>query len=192
MKRDGTAIAENIYQLTYQLGTCGKSAARPGCRPLKSGSSTAGITLIHIQTPFMKTNPTQPARKSFPPLGHKRWVIPDGFIPVDTQGSDTAGPGHETACILNVSDKDAQLQIWIFYSGGDPVGPYEVSVPARRTKHIGFNDLNEPAPILRGTDYASVIESDVPVIVQHMRLDSRRAENALVTTMAFADTESVM
>ena len=140
----------------------------------------------------MKTNPTQPARKSFPPLGHKRWVIPDGFIPVDSQGADTAGPGHETACILNVSDKDAQLQIWIFYSGGDPVGPYEVSVPARRTKHIGFNDLNEPAPILRGTDYASVIESDVPVIVQHMRLDSRRAENALVTTMAFADTESVM
>jgi hypothetical protein len=37
-----------------------------------------------------------------------------------------------------------------------------------------------------------VIESDVPVVVQHTRLDSRQAENALMTTMAFADTESVM
>ena len=99
---------------------------------------------------------------------------------------------HETACILNVSDEDAHLQIWIFYADREPVGPYEVLVAARRTKHIRFNDLNEPGPIPRGVDYASVIESDVPVIVQHTRLDSRQAENALMTTMAFADPESVM
>ena len=36
-------------------------------------------------------------------------------------------------------------------------------------------------------DYASVIESDVPIVVQHTRLDSRQSENALLTTMAFAD-----
>jgi hypothetical protein len=32
-----------------------------------------------------------------------------------------------------------------------------------------------------------VIESDVPVVVQHTRLDSRQAENALMTTIAFAE-----
>jgi hypothetical protein len=31
-----------------------------------------------------------------------------------------------------------------------------------------------------------VIESDVPIVVQHTRLDSRQAENALMTTIAFA------
>ena len=63
---------------------------------------------------------------------------------------------------------------------------------ARRTKHIRFNDLTGPELIPRGTDYASVIESDVPVVVQHTRLDSRQAANALMTTMAFADIETVV
>ncbi len=43
--------------------------------------------------------------------------------------------------------------------------------------------------IPKDTDYASVIESDVPVVVQHTRLDSRQAENAVFSTVAFpADT----
>ena len=66
-------------------------------------------------------------------------------------------------------------------------GPYHVTVPARRTKHVRFNDLTDPEPIPRATDYASVIESDVPIVVQHTRLDSRQAENALLSTVAFAD-----
>lgn len=60
------------------------------------------------------------------------------------------------------------------------------SVPARRTKHQRFNDLTDPEPIPKGRPYASVIQSDVPVVVQHTRLDSRQADNALITTMAFA------
>jgi hypothetical protein len=60
-------------------------------------------------------------------------------------------------------------------------------VPARRTRHVRFNDLTEPEPIPRDTDYASVIESDVPIVVQYTRLDSRQAENALLTTIAYAD-----
>jgi len=35
------------------------------------------------------------------------------------------------------------------------------------------------------TDYASVFESDVPIVVQHTRLDSRRAEISLLSTIAF-------
>lgn len=130
--------------------------------------------------------------KKFAPVGHKRWVIAEGWIPPTSHGPQPEMLSHETACVLNVSDQEAQLQIWIFYSDHDPVGPYKISIPAQRTKHIRFNDLDEPQPIPRGTDYASVIESDVPVVVQHTRLDSRQSENALMTTMAFADTESVM
>jgi hypothetical protein len=50
-----------------------------------------------------------------------------------------------------------------------------------------FNDLKDPEPIPLATDYASVIESDVPIVVQHTRLDSRQPENALLSTIAFPD-----
>jgi hypothetical protein len=74
----------------------------------------------------------------------------------------------------------------IFYSNRDPVGPYLITVPARRTKHVRFNDLSDPEPIPRRTDYASLFESDVPVVVQHTRLDSRQEANAILSTIAFA------
>ncbi|WP_409187204.1 sensory rhodopsin transducer [Antarcticibacterium sp. 1MA-6-2] len=38
-----------------------------------------------------------------------------------------------------------------------------------------------------GTDYACVIESNIPVVVQHTRLDSRQAENALLSTIAYSE-----
>ncbi|MCA9517365.1 MAG: hypothetical protein KC635_20635 [Myxococcales bacterium] len=39
----------------------------------------------------------------------------------------------------------------------------------------------------RDLRYASVIEADVPIVVQHTRLDSRQAENALLTTIAYVE-----
>jgi hypothetical protein len=92
---------------------------------------------------------------------------------------------HETACILNASDQDAHIRITIFYKDREPGGPYQVTVPARRTLHLRFNNLSDPEPIPKDTDYATLIESDVPVVVQHTRLDSRQSENALLTTIAF-------
>lgn len=92
---------------------------------------------------------------------------------------------HETMCILNSSDQDATVQVTIFYADREPVGPYVIHVPARRTKHVRFNDLKDPAPIPRDTDYASLIDSNVRIVVQHTRLDSRQSENALFSTMAF-------
>ena len=44
-----------------------------------------------------------------------------------------------------------------------------------------------PEPVPRATDYACVIESDVPIVVQHTRLDSRQEANALMTTVAYAE-----
>ncbi len=94
---------------------------------------------------------------------------------------------HETACLLNCSDQDAHVAITVFFSDREPVGAYRVFVPARRTMHVRFNELDDPEPIPLETDYASVIESDVPIVVQHTRLDSRQAENALITTIAYSE-----
>jgi hypothetical protein len=63
-----------------------------------------------------------------------------------------------------------------------------VVVPSRRTLHLRFNDLADPEPIPRDTDYASVFESDQPIVVQHTRLDSRRAEVSLLSTIAYAES----
>jgi hypothetical protein len=40
-----------------------------------------------------------------------------------------------------------------------------------------------------GKSYASVFECDVPVVIQHTRLDSRQAQNALMTTIAYPGGE---
>lgn len=119
--------------------------------------------------------------------GKNAWVIAEGFIPSYGTGKEPEFTSHETACILNTSNRDATVELTIFYSDKDPVGPYRVRVGAQRTKHLRFNDLTDPEPIPRDTDYACVIESDVPIVVQHTRLDSRQAENALLTTIAYSE-----
>ncbi len=121
------------------------------------------------------------------PLGRQRWAIAEGYIPGWSHGPEPQFISHETVCLLNTSDQEAHVQITVFYADREPVGPYQITVPARRTHHVRFNDLTDPEPIPTDTDYASVIESDVPIVVQHTRLDSRQAENALISTVAWAE-----
>ena len=118
-------------------------------------------------------------------IGRRHWAIAEGYIPSQSSFSDPALISHETACILNTSLADAHVAITIYFADRAPVGPYRVTVPAQRTLHLRFNDLKDPAPIPRDTDYASAFESDVPIVVQHTRMDSRRAEISLMSTMAF-------
>lgn len=121
------------------------------------------------------------------PIGRTRWAIPEGYIPPESMaGADRALLSHETACILNAGDAAAHIEIMLFFVDRDPVGPYHVELPARRTIHLRFNELKDPEPVPLGIDFASVIESDVPIIVQHTRLDSRHPEVALLSTIAFA------
>lgn len=121
------------------------------------------------------------------PIGRTRWAIAEGYIPAGSTGPEPQMTSHETACILNVSDRPAHVEITIFFAEREPAGPYRVTVDPRRTLHLRFNDLRDPEPVPADTDYASVIESDVPVVVQHTRLDSRQSENALLTTMAYSE-----
>lgn len=122
-------------------------------------------------------------------IGKKLWAIAEGYIPSQSTGPEPQMTSHETACILNTGYQDAHVRITIFFTDKEPLGPYEVTVPARRTKHVRFNDLRLPESLPRDTDYASVIESDVPIVVQHTRLDSRQKANALLSTIAYASKD---
>ena len=119
------------------------------------------------------------------PIGRTLWAIAEGYIPPGGAEGSRALESHETACMLNAGDADAHVKITIFFKDREPAGPYHATVPARRTLHLRFNDLTQPEPVPRATDYASVIESDVPIVVQHTRLDSRQAALALLTTVAY-------
>jgi hypothetical protein len=117
------------------------------------------------------------------PLGHTTWAIAEGYIP----GDSTGGPdmtSHETICLLNTSDDDAAVELTLYFSDREPVGPYHLEVPARRTLHLWMNDLEEPERVPRDTDYATVVRSNVPVVVQHTRIDTRQAALGLLSTIA--------
>jgi len=119
-------------------------------------------------------------------MGKMNWAIAEGYILGESNGPDPEMTSHETACILNTADTEANVEIMIYFSDQDPIGPYKVKVPAKRVLHLRFNDLEDPKKIPRDTDYASTLISDVPIVVQHTRLDSRQKELALLSTMAYS------
>ncbi|HET7513117.1 MAG TPA: sensory rhodopsin transducer [Chthoniobacterales bacterium] len=120
-----------------------------------------------------------------PGIGRKQWAIAEGWIPSWSHGPEPEMLSHETACILNSNDTEAHIEIMVYFSDREPAGPYKLTVPPRRTLHQRFNDLKDPEPIPKATNYASIITADVPIVVQHTRLDSRQAENALLSTIAY-------
>ena len=122
-------------------------------------------------------------------IGRRRWAIAEGYIPGWSHGPAPEMTSHEAACLLNAGDTDAHVELTVFFRDRDPAGPYSFTVPARRTLHVRFNDLQQPEPIPVATEFSSVLESDVPIVVQHTRLDSRQSENALLSTIAFAGDE---
>lgn len=118
-------------------------------------------------------------------LGRLLWAIPEGYIPKESTGKGRELESHETACILNTGSRDANIEMTIYFTDRDPAGPFQLTVPARRTRHVRFNDLEDPETIPKGSDFSCIIRSNVPVIVQHTRLDTRQAAAALMTTMAY-------
>ncbi len=68
-------------------------------------------------------------------VGVREWVIAEGYIPPESHGPQPQMLSHETVCLLNASGEDANVEITIYYSDREPVGPYKITVPARRTRH---------------------------------------------------------
>jgi hypothetical protein len=116
--------------------------------------------------------------------GTEIWAIAEGYIPSGSTGEGAALEPHETACFLNAGPSDADVSLTLFFEDREPAGPYRVTVPARRTLYLRFNDLEDPERVPRDTNYATLIESGEPIVVQHTRLDTRQAALALLSTVA--------
>ena len=120
-------------------------------------------------------------------IGKKIWAIAEGYIPSQSTGPAPQMTSHETACILNAGEEEAHIELIVFFADRQPAGPFRITVPPKRTLHMRFNDLEDPEAIPRDTDYASVFVSDREVVIQHTRLDSRQAANALLSTIAYSE-----
>lgn len=121
-----------------------------------------------------------------PRIGRTVWAVAEGYIPSQSTGGGRALESHEAICLLNAGSREAHVAITLFFADREPAGPYRLAVGARRTLHLRFNDLRDPEPVPRDTDYASLIVSDEPVVVQHTRLDSRQSALALLSTVAYS------
>lgn len=117
--------------------------------------------------------------------GHRIWYIPDGYLPPTSYAGSLVS--HEAVCVLNSGTQDATVRLTIYFEDREPLRDLTSRVPAERTLHIRLDKPehtgNQRLPT--GVPYAIRVESDVPVIVQHSRLDATQPALALFTTIAF-------
>ncbi|MEQ4303144.1 sensory rhodopsin transducer [Plantactinospora sp. B6F1] len=106
-------------------------------------------------------------------LGGRVWVIPDGRIPFPSNGAEPEFTSFDQLSVLNTGDEPAELRITVYYEDREPVGPYPVTVGARRIRHVRLNDLVDPEAIVLGRRFGCVVRSPVPVVVQFLRQDTR-------------------
>lgn len=120
------------------------------------------------------------------PIGKKIWLIPDCYYPE----LSTAGPyiSHESLCVLNVSEIDANLNLTAYYEEQEPDGGFFAVCSAHRTNHIRLDKLRNDCgkSIEKGVPYALLIESDIPVVCQYSRVDTTQERLGLATTMAYS------
>ena len=97
-------------------------------------------------------------------IGHRRWAVAEGYIPGWSHGPEPQMTSHETVCLLNTNHEPALVTMTVFFGDREPAGPYKVVVPPLRTSHVRLNDLSDPEPIPTQTDFATVIESNLPIV----------------------------
>ncbi|WP_022872597.1 sensory rhodopsin transducer [Nesterenkonia alba] len=111
--------------------------------------------------------------------GRTRWVFSVGFAPSQSTGEEPEFTSRNTLCLLNTGQREACVQLMIYYEDAAPVGPYEIPVAAQRVKHQRINDLIDPAAVFLDTPYGLVVSSDEPIIAQLYYLDSRNGHLAV-------------
>ena len=120
-------------------------------------------------------------------FGRKLWVIPGGHIPLRSGGPEPEFTSRDEIALLNAGDAEAQVSIEVYHPNRDPVGPYRLTVQPRRLRKVRFNDLIFPEALFLDEDYAAIVWSSQPIVVQFTRLHSAPHVGSLVTTIAHAD-----
>ncbi|MDD6307873.1 MAG: sensory rhodopsin transducer [Clostridia bacterium] len=117
--------------------------------------------------------------------GKKLWVYPDLEMPPK---GDFPLIGHESVIILNMNDAPANIRMTLYFDNKEPVRDIPLVVEANRVRCLrtynpdDFGGFEIPGE----TQYALRIESDVPVVCQYGRLDTRQQNMAFYTVMGYS------
>jgi hypothetical protein len=116
--------------------------------------------------------------------GSKVWFIPDGYYPTFSSGKFSS---HEAICVLNPGNKDAEIEITLFFEDQEKREGFQAVCKAERTHHIRMDKLKniDGQGVPMGVAYAMMVKSNTEIIVQYSRMDTTQAEMALMTTMAY-------
>jgi hypothetical protein len=118
--------------------------------------------------------------------GRRRWYVPDAYLPGD---SSHGVESHESACVLNTGSQPAVVSLTFFFEDRDPIGPVDVTIGPQRTRHVRLTDPTQLSGVElpRDVPFAYAAESDVPIVLQHSRLDTSAGAYTLATTMAYGE-----
>jgi hypothetical protein len=119
-------------------------------------------------------------------IGKRHWAISAGAIPSRSSGEEPAFTSRDQIALLNASGELANVRIRILYAEREEIGPFRLGVAPRRLRTIRINDLIFPQAVRLDEPYGLLVDSDVPIVVQFTRVDTRAAANAGLMTMGFA------
>lgn len=122
--------------------------------------------------------------------GAKVWLIPDGYL-ASPPGDDKPYQSHEAICVLNTGMEEAHIQLDFYFEDREPIKDVSITVGAERTFHIRLDKPERLGGVRLplNVPYAICIRSDVPIVVQHSRLDTTQTNLALMTTIAYPIAE---
>lgn len=117
-------------------------------------------------------------------IGKKTWVFPDTELPPP---GDSLLKGHESLIILNMNHKAAEVILILYFTDKAPRSLGPLTVEAERVRCIRLDNEKEIGyKVPLETQYALKLKSNLPVVVQYGRLDSRQDNLAYYTTLGYS------
>lgn len=113
-----------------------------------------------------------------PALGRTRWAIAAGHVPSISTGAEPAFTSRDELSILNTGHRIAHVRVQVAYARHAPIGPFRIGVAPRRLRRVRINDLIFPEAVRLDEAFGLQVTSDVPVVVQYVRCDTRQRANA--------------
>jgi len=117
--------------------------------------------------------------------GAKEWFLPDGYLP-EPDDSPIA-PSHETVSSMNPSENEATVEVTVFFEDREPIENVELEVEGRRDVHVRLDRFQEYSgvKIPKETPYGLRLVSNVKVVCQLSRMDTRNGNLSLFTTTGY-------
>ncbi len=116
--------------------------------------------------------------------GAKRWYFADGYLET-RKGRQDNKVSHESLCILNPNEKEANVKLQIFFSDKEPIS-FALQIPPRRDIHVRMDSLGLPYE----TPYGIEVESNVAIVSQFSRLSADDKGFSLMTTTGYWENDN--